>query len=114
MNLDLSKFPEARQLLSSYEFIFSQWIGGQMSDEEILSIVPTVYIFGEIVSELRRQYLERPDSDIKKLEKVEQETIKKVAAFAGFSEEKLQEIFKSMMGELRKNIQDYNQEKGLA
>jgi len=78
MEINLEKY-SSKQILASYEFILIQYLGGQIQPKEIVDQVPTVYIFGLLCVDLRSKYLERKDSDLDEITKVETETIHKVA-----------------------------------
>lgn len=84
-------------VLGSYEFVFAQYLGGELSGPEFAEQVPTVYIFGEVCKEMRKIYLSRPDSDLSKLEVVEKEILAKLSALMSMPPDKLNEIYEKYM-----------------
>ncbi len=106
MKLDLSKYTTT-SILASYEFIFSQWIGGEMSPPEAREKVPTIYIFKEVVQELRAIYLDREDASPDHLKQVEDSAVKRVADFAQFDEEVLQKIIEKMYDEVKERVREH-------
>lgn len=114
MKLDLSKY-STECILGSYEFIFSQWCGGMATEEEILEIVPTVYIFGEVLNELRAEYTSRKDCDLTLMKEVEMNVVKRVTVMMSIPEKQLRIIYENMaigmeqrLKEMREKLKNNN------
>lgn len=96
MKLDLEKYP-TQSLLASYEFIFSQYIGGMASPPEELEKVCTPYIFGEVCSDVRNLYLARKDASVEKLVAAEKRIIERLAELMNMDEKQLRKIYEEML-----------------
>lgn len=102
MSLNLDKYP-TKGLLGSYKFFFGQYLGGQLTPPEQLEIFPSPYIVGEISSNIRKQYLEREDADIKSLEKVEKESVDSLVQMMNVPHKKLNEFVEKFIEEFKKS-----------
>lgn len=96
MELKLDKYT-TESILGSYEFIFAQYLGGQTSSPEELESVPTVYIFGEMLGELRNEYLKRKDSSVEEMTKVEKSVINRVTMLMNIPESVLRKVYEDML-----------------
>ena len=103
IELKLKKYT-TKEILNSYEFIFSQYMGGELTDPAIKDTMPTVYIFKKICVELRKQYLLRKDAKIKNIIKVENGIVVRLAQLMNVPESKLQEIYDKMLIQVKNKI----------
>ncbi len=100
MELNLDKY-KTDMILASYEFIFAQCLGGQMTPPDMLEKVPTVYIFGEICTEMRAYYLARKDASVDLLKEVENNCVVRISQAMNLSEEELREACEKMLANVK-------------
>lgn len=110
MELQLQNYT-AEQILVSYEFIFTQYLGGQLSPPEFLEKVPTPYIFGEICGELRKQYLGREDAKVESIQEVEKGCIARLSQLMNINEKQLRELYMQMVIKSEDILRKIGQEK---
>lgn len=114
MELKLEKYP-TKSLLASYEYVFLQYLGGQLSSREELEVVATPYIFGELCSELRMHYLAREDSKHSDMLEVEKSSVNRLCQMANIPEPMLIALCKDMITKseaMLRNAGIYGYEKG--
>ncbi len=92
MELKLSNYT-AEQILCSYEFVFAQYMSGQLTPKEELEFVPTVYIFGELCAEMRRIYLSLSDAKTKIICDLEKNVVERLTELMNVPQEKLIAIY---------------------
>lgn len=99
LELDFSKY-KTESMLNTYEFLFVQYMASHTHPTEVTEKMPTVYLFEELCKDFRRMYLERSDSDIEKLKKVEKDGLINLSKMMQIPYEKVLEG----VVELRKNL----------
>lgn len=97
---------QTKQILGSYEFIFLQYLGGQLTPSEMLKTVPTPYIFGEVCTEIRMQYLAREDASEERIAAVEESCIKKLVTLMNVPERDLLIIYKQLLVQIEKKTRE--------
>lgn len=110
VKIDLSKYSTGN-ILQSYEFIYSLWLGGEISDQETIALFPTVPIYREILSGIRKELSPRKDFKSKVLRAIEDEALERMTKIMQIPENKLREIMEErligaedMLRELRDNL----------
>ena len=103
MELQLSKY-NINNILSSYEFIFGQYLGGQLAPIEFIEDIPTIHIFEEICKEIRIHYLSREDSNVNEIEEVERNCVLKLSVALSLPEKKLSEIYEGLIVRFKESI----------
>lgn len=88
MELNLEKYT-SEEILSTYQFIFSQYLSGCLSTPEELEHVPTVYVFAETCKELRKQYLNRKDTKFSDITELEQNLMIAICQYGQITEDRL-------------------------
>jgi len=110
MELELENYT-AKQILSSYEFVFAGYLGGQLSPPDVLDKVPTVYIFGEICAELRKQYLSRKDAVLDDITSIEKSCINRLSQLMNIPENKLQKLYEQMVIQSENHLRKMGEER---
>jgi len=105
MNINYENY-RAEQILSSYEFIFSQWIGGKLTSKKINEDVLTVEIFEKNLIELRKEYFAKKDSSVELINKTEKSIIDKLSIVMNISEQSLREIAEEMLIQAEQTLKD--------
>lgn len=107
MELNLKKY-SSNELLCSYEFVFAQYISGEFSQQSDCANIPTVYIFRELCSELRRQYLLRNDAKTEHIISVENDCVQRISVMLNMSEKKLVQIYNEYLEKLKEHNHENN------
>lgn len=103
IQLDLTKYT-AEEILASYQFIFAQYLGGQLTPPDILEKAnsPSPYIFGEICTAMRKHYLQIEHADENDIIIVERQCVERLATFMGIPKEKLDKICSDFIDSIKK------------
>ncbi len=104
-NLDLSKY-STNALYSTYEFIFAQWVGGQLMAEEITENVATIGILNELVMHLRLDLTAREDFNPDGFKSLEDQTIERATTLSNIPAEKLNDIFEKFQEEAKNRFKE--------
>lgn len=103
MNVDLQLY-STKSVLQAYEFLFSQYMAGELSPDPLQADIPTSNIFGEMTRHVRDIYLSRSDADIDELVANEKKTITDLATYLTVSDEKLLSVLNDFISEIEVQI----------
>ncbi len=102
MELDLKNYT-TDALLGSYEFVLGLWMGGACTPDEVTELVPTIYIFEQVLSEIRTQYLGRKDGTVEAMTAVENGVKAHLVTIMNLTERQQHEVAEKMLIQIERS-----------
>ena len=102
MNINYETY-NAVQILSTYEFVYTQWLGGRLTCD---TVNLTLEIFENNMVELKENYLAKENSNIKTLKAIEEKAMSGLTTILNIPEDEIKELFDKKLCQINKITRD--------